>query len=177
MKSDIQELFKASEEFKESLGLSDDGFRKYVRNMQRGMRMKIKLLDENCKPFRAYPTDSGLDLRARTDSYLLMWGGETKVIPVGIAIELPSGYEAQIRPRSGLSKQGVIAIFGTVDNSYRGEIKVTLINTSSKIFDIKPYERIAQLVITPVTIPNIEYVDKLSKTDRGDKGHGSTGKV
>jgi dUTP pyrophosphatase len=177
VKSDIQELFKASEEFKESLGLSDDGFRKYVRNMQRGMRMKIKLLDENCKPFRAYPTDSGLDLRARTDSYLLMWGGETKVIPVGIAIELPSGYEAQIRPRSGLSKQGVIAIFGTVDNSYRGEIKVTLINTSSKIFDIKPYERIAQLVITPVTIPNIEYVDKLSKTDRGDKGHGSTGRI
>ena len=177
MKSDIQELFKASEEFKESLGLSDDGFRKYVRNMQRGMRMKIKLLDENCKPFRAYPTDSGLDLRARTDSYLLMWGGETKVIPVGIAIELPSGYEAQIRPRSGLSKQGVIAIFGTVDNSYRGEVKVTLINSSSKTIEIKPYERIAQLVIAPVTIPKIEYVNELSETERGEQGHGSTGKI
>lgn len=141
------------------------------------MNLKIKLLDKNCEPLRAYPTDSGIDLRARTASAIVLDALGGVVIPVGIAIELPQGYEAQIRPRSGLSKQGVIAIFGTVDNSYRGEIKVTLINTSSKIFDIKPYERIAQLVITPVTIPNIEYVDKLSKTDRGDKGHGSTGRI
>lgn len=139
--------------------------------------MKIKLLDRHCKPYRAYPTDSGLDLRARIEKAIFIRPLENKVIPVGIAIELRPGYEAQIRPRSGLSKQGVIAIFGTVDNSYRGEIKVTLINTSSKTIEIKPYERIAQLVIAPVTIPNIEYVDKLSKTERGDKGHGSTGRI
>ena len=159
------------------MGKYDELLTSFVSDIKKWSTTKIKLIDENCKPYRAYPTDSGLDLRARTDTRLLIWGGETKVIPVGIAIELPSGYEAQIRPRSGLSKQGVIAIFGTVDNSYRGEIKVTLINTSSKTIEIKPYERIAQLVIAPVTIPEIQYVDELNETERGDNGHGSTGRM
>jgi dUTP pyrophosphatase len=141
------------------------------------LAMKIKLLDRHCKPYRAYPTDSGLDLRARTDTRLLIWSGEIKVIPVGIAIELPPGYEAQIRPRSGLTKKGVIAILGTVDNSYRGEIKVTLINTNTSRIEIEPYERIAQLIVAPVIIPKIEYVNELSETERGEQGHGSTGKI
>ena len=139
--------------------------------------MKIKLIDEKCKPYRAYPTDSGLDLRARTVSTIVLQALGGAVIPVGIAIEPPPGYEAQIRPRSGLSKQGVITAFGTVDNSYRGEIKVTLINTSMERVEIKPYERIAQLVIAPVMIPKIEYVDELSQTERGESGHGSTGRL
>jgi dUTP pyrophosphatase len=141
------------------------------------LAMKIKLLDRHCKPYRAYPTDSGLDLRARITSTLVLQALGGAVIRTGIAIELPKGYEAQIRPRSGLSKQGVIAIFGTVDNSYRGEVKVTLINSSSKTIEIKPNERIAQLVVAPVIIPEIEYVDELSKTERGVNGHGSTGRM
>lgn len=139
--------------------------------------MKIKLLDEKCRPYRAYPTDSGLDLRARTASAIVLDALGGVVIPVGIEIELPQGYEAQIRPRSGLSKRGIIGIFGTVDNSYRGELKVTLINTNGGYRHIQPYERIAQLVISPVAIPEIEYVEELSSTERGDRGHGSTGKV
>jgi dUTP pyrophosphatase len=139
--------------------------------------VKIKLLDKECKPFRAHPTDSGLDLRARIEIPLVIYPRDIETIPVGIAIELPPGYEGQIRPRSGLSKQGVIAAFGTVDNGYRGEIKVTLINTSARAVEIQPYERIAQLVVAPVTIPDVEYVDELSDTERGENGHGSTGRI
>ncbi len=139
--------------------------------------MKIKLLDKNCKPYRAYETDSGLDLRARIPDMITLQPIQTKLIPVGVAIELPPGYEAQIRPRSGLSKQGILATFGTIDNSYRGEIKVTLINITTKEMIIEPYERIAQLVVAPVVIPKIEYVKELSKTERGKNGHGSTGRI
>lgn len=137
--------------------------------------MKIKLLDKNCKPHRAHKTDSGLDLRARLDLSMVLQPMWTRVIPTGVAIELPPGYEAQVRPRSGLSKQGVFAAFGTVDNGYTGEIKVTLTNISMERIEIEPYERIAQLVITPVVIPEVKYVDELTETERGDKGHGSTG--
>ncbi len=139
--------------------------------------MKIKLLDENCKPLRAHPTDSGLDLRARIGpgAKIVIWPACTVVVPVGIAIELPPGLEGQIRPRSGLSKRGIIAAFGTIDNGYRGEIKVALTNTTGNRVYIKPYDRIAQMVIAPVVVLGIEYVDKLSETERGEKGHGSTG--
>lgn len=148
-----------------------------MRRRHAKRKMKIKLIDESCKPYRAYETDSGLDLRARANYKITLQPMRTKVIPVGVAIELPQGYEAQIRPRSGLSKQGVITALGTVDNSYRGEIKVTLVNTSKLLVVIEPYERIAQLVIAPVIIPKIEYVDELSETERGNKGHGSTGRM
>lgn len=138
--------------------------------------MKIKLLDEKCKPYRAYPTDSGMDLRARLDDSICLLPMDHALIPTGIAIELEPGYEAQIRPRSSLNKIGIVMPFGTVDNSYRGELKVVLINTSMKRYEIKPYDRIAQLVIAPVYIPQIEYVNELSETDRGEKGFGSTGR-
>ncbi len=119
-----------------------------------------------------------LDLRARIihDTVVLqpLWA---QAIPVGIAIELPPGHEGQIRPRSGLTKRGILAAFGTIDNSYRGELKVTLINVSMERVEIEPYERIAKLIISPVIIPEIEYADELTETERGDKGHGSTGRV
>jgi dUTP pyrophosphatase len=120
--------------------------------------------------------DSGLDLRARLDDSIYLLPMDHALIPTGIAIELEPGYEAQIRPRSGLNKLGILATFGTIDNSYRGEIKVVLINTSMQRYEVKPYDRIAQLVIAPVYIPNIEYVNELSETDRGENGFGSTGK-
>lgn len=139
-------------------------------------QIRVKLLDVNCKPYRAHETDSGLDLRARVDGAIALQPMWSATVPVGLAVELPAGYEGQIRPRSGLAKKGVIVAFGTVDNGYRGEIKATLINTSGGKIAIQPYERIAQLVIAPVMIPNIQYVDDLPVTDRGDKGYGSTGR-
>jgi len=145
--------------------------------MNTGELLKIKLLDENCKPYRAHETDSGLDLKARLVDETILHPLETQVIPTGIAIELPKGYEAQIRPRSGLSKQGINTAFGTVDNGYRGEIKVTLTNASCSKVSIKEYERIAQLVVAPVITPKIEYVDRLTPSERGENGHGSTGKI
>jgi dUTP pyrophosphatase len=141
--------------------------------------MKLKLLDKNCKPHRAHKTDSGLDLRARLDLSMVLQPMWTRVVPTGVAIELPLGYEAQVRPRSGLSKMGVIAAFGTIDNGYTGEIGVTLINTSLDRIIIEPYERIAQLVIAPIFIPEFEYKeykDELSETERGASGFGSTGR-
>jgi dUTP pyrophosphatase len=159
------------------MGKFDELLTGFISDIKKWSTIKIKLIDRHCKPYRAYPTDSGLDLRARIEKAIFIRPLENKVIPVGIAIELRPGYEAQIRPRSGLSKLGISAAFGTVDNSYRGEIKVTLINTSSSTKAINPYERIAQLIIAPVTIPDIEYVDELSKTERGVNGHGSTGRM
>jgi dUTP pyrophosphatase len=137
--------------------------------------MKIKLLDKKCKPYRAHPTDSGLDLRARLDDTLVLYPMWHAIIPAGIAIKLPAGYEAQIRPRSGMSAKGVISPFGTIDNGYTGELKMVLINTSMERIVIEPYERIAQLVVAPVEFPKIEYVDELPETERGKNGLGSTG--
>lgn len=137
--------------------------------------MKIKLIDKNCEPYRAYATDSGMDLRARLKTALVIHPMQYETIPVGIAVEFELGYEGQIRPRSGLSKRGIIAATGTIDNDYRGEIAVTLINLSGRPVEVKPYDRIAQLVVAPVHIPEIEYVDRLSDSERGAKGFGSTG--
>lgn len=137
--------------------------------------LKIKLLDKNCKPYRAHETDSGLDIRTKEE--VILRPLETAVIPTGIAIELALGYEAQIRPRSSISKQGVITAFGTIDNGYRGEVKVTLTNSSGKKITIEQRERIAQLVIMPVITPKVEYVSELTPTERGEGGHGSTGRV
>ena len=140
--------------------------------------LKIKLLNPNCRPHRTHSTDSGLDLRASIDRKIVLMPHETVTIPTGIAIELPKGYEGQIRPRSSFSKAGILSPLGTIDNGYRGEVKVILINTSDlRPCIIKPYERIAQLVIAPVTIPTIEYVGVLEEAERGDNGFGSTGRI
>lgn len=102
-----------------------------------------------------------------------------KAIGTGLAFEIPEGYEIQVRPRSGLAaKHGVTVLNtpGTIDSSYRGECKVILINHSDKTYDIEVGDRIAQFVIAEVCNVDIELVDELSKTDRGDGGLGSTGK-
>lgn len=141
--------------------------------------MKIKLLDKQCKPMRAHKTDSGLDLRARIPENTWLWPGEVKVIPTGIFIELPPGHEAQVRGRSGWTQRGVIVPTGTIDNSYSGEIKVTVINVTERKIELSPYDRIAQLVVCPVLVPEVAYVEeldiKLDIKDRGKNGHGSTG--
>ena len=104
---------------------------------------------------------------------------ERKLIPTGIKIELPSGYEAQVRPRSGMSiKHGITLVncVGTIDEDYRGEVCVPVINLSKEDFTINNGDRIAQMVISPVTKAEINIVQKLSDTKRGEGGFGSTGK-
>src|SRR5262245_26888192 len=124
---------------------------------------------------------AGMDLRAAVpdSNPITLKPGERTMIPTGLTIALPPGHEAQIRPRSGLAaKHGVTCLNspGTVDADYRGEMKVILINLGQEPFVIKRGERIAQMVIAPVTQGEWQVVDKLSETARGAGGFGSTGK-
>jgi dUTP pyrophosphatase len=131
----------------------------------------------------AYETalSAGMDLRAAVpeDEPMSIAPGQRVLAPTGLTIALPAGYEAQIRPRSGLAlKHGLTCLNtpGTIDADYRGEVKVILINLGQESFVIKRGERIAQMVIAPVTQGEWQVVDKLSETVRGAGGFGSTGK-
>ncbi|MBI1359699.1 MAG: dUTP diphosphatase [Alphaproteobacteria bacterium] len=124
---------------------------------------------------------AGMDLRAAVaeDAPLILKPGERVMAPTGLTIALPPGYEAQVRPRSGLAaKHGITCLNapGTVDADYRGEVKVILINHGSEPFVITRGERIAQMVIAPVTQASFEIVNELDPTDRGGGGFGSTGR-
>ena len=143
------------------------------------MEVKIKLEPEcsNLFPTKAHPDDAGYDLYSRIDAVLEPLSG--MAIPVGFAMELPSGYEAQIRPRSGLAAKHHITVTnspGTVDANYRGEIKAILYNLGKEPFIIQCGDRIAQMVICK--LPEIELVEatELSETDRNTNGFGSSGK-
>ncbi len=141
------------------------------------LQMVNPQIDIDMKP--ATEGSAGIDLFACIETQIcLNRMGEREVIPTGIHIELPLYWEGQVRPRSGLAAKGGITVTnspGTIDSDYRGEIKVILHNTSTKKFWVRPGDRIAQLVIKPVWLPVIEYVDELSDTDRGEGGFGSTG--
>ena len=143
------------------------------------MDVKIKLENgcENFCPKKAHPDDAGYDLYSRIDAVLEPLSG--MAIPVGFAMELPTGYEAQIRPRSGLAAKYHITVTnspGTVDANYRGEIKAILYNLGREPFIIQRGDRIAQMVICK--LPEIDLVEttELSQTDRNTNGFGSTGK-
>ncbi len=130
----------------------------------------------------AYETDlaAGADLRAAVseDKPMTLAPQERALVPTGFAMALPNGYEAQIRPRSGLAyKHGVTCLNtpGTIDADYRGEVKVLLINHGAEPFTINRGERIAQMVIAPITQPTFKAVETLSETVRGAGGFGSTG--
>ena len=123
---------------------------------------------------------AGADLRAAlpADAPMVLKPGERALVPTGMAMALPAGYEAQIRPRSGLAyKHGITCLNtpGTIDADYRGEVKVLLINHGDEAFTINRGERIAQMVIAPITQPEFERVTELSDTARGAGGFGSTG--
>jgi dUTP pyrophosphatase len=119
---------------------------------------------------------SGHDLYAAIDAPMCIPAGERVHVPTGIAVDIMPGFEGHVRPRSGLSfKNGVVASFGTIDADYRGEIVVCLYNHSTSKFWVEPKMRIAQLVICPVAIGNVEYVVDLDDTARGEGGFGSTG--
>lgn len=121
---------------------------------------------------------AGADLRAALDADMVLAPGARALVPTGFAMALPAGYEAQIRPRSGLAyKHGITCLNtpGTIDADYRGEVKVLLINHGDTAFTINRGERIAQMVIAPITQPEFEAVTELSETVRGEGGFGSTG--
>lgn len=149
------------------------------------MELKIKFESEKIGkeipvPYYASAGAAGMDLAACIDEPITIKAGEHKIIPTGISIALPSNqYVALVYVRSSLGfKKGVTLSnsVGVIDSDYRGEIKVSLANLSSNDFVVSPGDRVAQLVITPVCIPEIEFVDELTKTDRGEGGFGSTGK-
>lgn len=141
------------------------------------MKLKVlKLHPSAILPQYAHPNDAGLDLFAVEEQTLEP--GDSQLIPTGIAIELPPGTEAQVRPRSGLALKHQITVLntpGTIDAGYRGEIGVILINHGKTTFNINQGMKIAQLVIAPVIHAKIEAVEKLSSTVRGEGGFGSSG--
>lgn len=141
--------------------------------------LKIKKLNEKAViPERATPGSAGMDLYAVLDEPIILKQGETALIPTGIAIALESANEvALIFPRSGLSIKhgiGLLNSVGVIDSDYRGEIKVGVINQIDKEYTIEPNERIAQMVIMPVSLPEIIEVKELDETQRGTGGFGST---
>lgn len=141
----------------------------------------VKIVNESGNPLPAYATEgsAGMDLYAHIHKSVVLEPLERKLIPTGLFIELPTGYEAQIRPRSGLAlKQGITCLNspGTIDADYRGEIGVILINLSNEMQVIKSGDRIAQMVIAPVTQISWEHATVLTPTNRGAGGFGSTGK-
>ena len=141
----------------------------------------VKIVNESGNPLPAYATagSAGMDLYAHLHSSVVLAPLERKLIPTGLFIELPTGYEAQIRPRSGLAlKQGITCLNspGTIDADYRGEIGVILINLSNEIQVLNAGDRIAQMVIAPVMQISWEPVAELTATSRGTGGFGSTGK-
>jgi dUTP pyrophosphatase len=131
-------------------------------------------------PLPSYESDeaAGMDLRAATEKPIKLQPGERRLVPTGLQMALPVGYEAQIRPRSGLAFRHGITMLnspGTIDSDYRGEVKVLAINHGDEIFTISHGDRIAQMVISPVFQPRIRETDTLPDTDRGEGGFGSTG--
>ena len=121
---------------------------------------------------------SGMDLSANINSDVNIEPGDSAIIPTGLAISIPKGFEVQIRPRSGLAAKQKISVLntpGTIDADYRGEIKVILINLNDKVFTVEKGLRIAQMVVCPVIQAQLEEVSELDNTHRGKGGFGSTG--
>ncbi len=142
------------------------------------MRLKIINKSKNEIPKYATSQSAGVDLRAALDEAVRLKSMQRAIIPTGLFIELPQKYEAQIRPRSGLAAKYGITVLnspGTIDPDYRGEIKVILINLSKKDFEIKPGDRIAQMIISSFEQAEWVLVKDFSASERGDGGFGSTG--
>lgn len=142
--------------------------------------VKIKIVNRGRQQLPAYATElsAGMDLRANIDESITLNPMERRIIPTGLYIALPPGYEAQVRPRSGLAlKHGITVLNspGTIDADYRGEIGVLLVNLSTEPFVITEGERIAQMVIARHEQGQFEVVEELYQTERGEGGYGHTG--
>lgn len=140
------------------------------------MQVKIKKIENGKLPEYKTTGSAGADCYARIEKEIILNENDTATVPLGFAVEIPEGYEMQIRPRSGLAKKNkMVAILGTIDSDYRGEVCAILINHSKNVFIIKPNDRIAQAVICPVIKAEWCLTDELSETERGENGFGSTG--
>ncbi len=144
------------------------------------MEIQVRVVRKTQNALPEYETSqsAGMDLRADLEETVLLDPGGRTLIPTGLYIEIPAGYEAQVRPRSGLAlKRGLTVLNapGTIDSDYRGELGVILVNLSQEVQTVEPGERIAQLLFAPVTRGQLVEVDILSETERGRGGFGSTG--
>lgn len=140
------------------------------------MQIKIKRIENGKLPEYKTVGSAGADCYARIEKEIILNENDTVTIPLGFAVEIPDGYEMQIRPRSGLAKKNkIVAVLGTIDSDYRGEVCTILINHSKSIFTIKPNDRIAQAVVCPVIRAEWCLTNELSETERGEGGFGSTG--
>lgn len=142
--------------------------------------VQIKVVNKGNQPLPKYQTSqsAGMDLRANIDAPVLIKPLDRKLIPTGLHIALPEGYEAQIRPRSGLVIKNGITIIntpGTIDPDYTGDVGVILVNISNEDFVVQPGDRIAQMVINKFEQAEFEVVEKLDETERGEGGFGHTG--
>lgn len=144
--------------------------------------MKIRIVNKSSHPLPAYETEhsAGMDLRAFTGGPVTLKPMERKLIPTGLYIELPVGYEAQVRPRSGLAIRHGITVLnspGTIDTDYRGEIGVILINLSESEFTINDGDRIAQMIISQYVKVELTGTDSIEMTARGEGGFGHSGRI
>lgn len=143
------------------------------------MKVRIVNRSRNALPLYQTPLSAGMDVRADLEQSVTLAPLGRAMIPTGLYVELPEGYEMQVRPRSGLaSKHGITVLNspGTIDADYRGEIRIILVNLSSEAFTIEPGERIAQLVVARHEQVEWEPVEELGTTERGAGGFGSTGR-
>lgn len=133
-----------------------------------------KLTDDAILPIKAHATDSGFDLYTADNGYIKC--GYAKVIKTGIAIKLPPGYEAQVRPRSGITSNTKLRVqLGTIDNDYTGEVGIIVDNTSKQTVRIPKHYKLAQLVIAPIPMVEAYEINEIPETTRGNKGFGSSG--
>jgi dUTP pyrophosphatase len=152
--------------------------------MSEQLSLKVQLLRPGQSALPQYATAgaAGMDLQAAIDCPIQLAPGERMAVPTGIAIALPPGHEGQVRPRSGLARKhgiGMVNAPGTIDEDYRGELQVVLVNLGRETYVIQPGDRIAQLVVAPVTrvlIEAVQDVAALGTTERGTGGFGSTGR-
>ena len=143
------------------------------------MKVRIVNRSRNALPLYQTPLSAGMDVRADLEQSVTLAPLGRAMIPTGLYVELPEGYEMQVRPRSGLAAKHGITVLnspGTIDADYRGEIRIILVNLSSEAFTIEPGERIAQLVVARHEQVEWEPVEELGTTERGAGGFGSTGK-
>ena len=143
-------------------------------------KIEVKVLASKGAVIPAYKTDgaAGADVCAFLNEAVTINPGSIAMIPTGLFFEIPQGYEIQVRPRSGLAAKNGVTVLntpGTIDSDYRGELKIILINLGKEAFVVNNQERIAQIIVSPVTTASFTITESLSETSRGEKGFGSTG--
>jgi dUTP pyrophosphatase len=174
------ELLEVSDLFQVSRGGSNIELRESIEKYCK-MEVKVKVISESKfgVPEYAHLGDSGMDVRANIENRITLRSLERYMFPTGIYVEIPEGYEIQVRPRSGLAAKHGITVLntpGTIDSNYRGEVKIILVNLSSEPYTIEPGERIAQLVLMKVEKAKLEVTGNISDTSRGGTGFGDSGR-